>query len=157
MKYKIFLIGVIFILCSCAAKKEPMLLGEANLQRVVSFEPGFEAKVALYEPSPQAIAFLQGYEKEVLIEVIYGSWCVDSVLNVPRFIKVMQEANNPNIKTRFVGVDRSKKKPAALVQGKDIQRVPTFIVYQEEKEIGRIIENPDQSIEEDLVEILRKE
>jgi len=157
MKKCIALVVIILIFCSCSAHKEPMLVGEADLQRVVSFEPGFKDKVALYEPSPQAIAFLHSYDKKVLIEVIYGSWCVDSVLNVPRFIKVIQEANNPHIITRFVGVDRSKKKPASLLLGKGIQRVPTFIVYQEEKELGRIVENPFKSIEEDLVQILKKD
>lgn len=157
MKTYIAFFGIILILCSCAAKKEPMLLGEANMQRVVSSEQGFKNNIALYEPSAQAIDFLRSYDKEVLIEVIYGSWCPDSVLNVPSFIKVVQEADNPHLKTRFIGVDRTKKDPANLVKGKDIERVPTFIVYQGKKELGRIVENPLNSIEEDLVEILKKD
>ena len=133
-----------------------MLLGEANLNKVVSTEKDFGSKIGSYEPSNQVIEFLRNYDKEILIEVVYGSWCSDSILNGTRFIKVIQEANNPNIPTRFIGVDRSKREPAALLWGKDIQRVPTFIVYSGDEELGRIVENPLLSIEEDLVEILKR-
>ncbi len=133
-----------------------MLLGEANLNKVVSAEKDFGNKIDTYEPSDQAIEFLRDYDKEILIEVVYGSWCPDSIRNVPQFIKVIQEANNPNIQTRFIGVDRSKREPAALLWGKDILRVPTFIVYSRDEEFGRIVENPFNSIEDDLVEILKR-
>jgi thiol-disulfide isomerase/thioredoxin len=133
-----------------------MLLGEANLNKVVSTEKDFGNKIDSYEPAEQAIEFLRNYDKEILIEVVYGSWCPDSIRNVPRFIKVIQEANNTNIQTRFIGVDRNKREPATLLWGKDIQRVPTFIVYSGNEELGRIVENPLLSIEEDLVEILKR-
>lgn len=133
-----------------------MLLGEANLNKVVSSENGFEGRINSYEPSDAAIEFLRNYDKDTLIEVFYGSWCSDSIRNVPHFIKVVKKSNNPKIKTQFIGVDRTKKEPAALLMGKDIERLPTFIVYQGEKEIGRIVENPLLLIEEDLVEILKE-
>jgi thiol-disulfide isomerase/thioredoxin len=133
-----------------------MLLGEANLNKVVSTEKDFGNKIDSYEPSEQAIEFLRNYDKEILIGIVYGSWCPDSIRNVPRFIKVIREANNSNIQTRFIGVDRSKREPAALLWGKDIQRVPTFIVYFGDEELGRIVENPFDSIEDDLVEILKR-
>jgi hypothetical protein len=36
----------------------------------------------------------------------------------------------------------------------DIQRVPTFIFYKNNIEAGRIIENPETSLEQDMVKIL---
>jgi uncharacterized protein (DUF1015 family) len=37
----------------------------------------------------------------------------------------------------------------------EIEKVPTFIVYRNGEEIGRIIETPIKSMEEDLYEILK--
>jgi hypothetical protein len=36
----------------------------------------------------------------------------------------------------------------------DIKRVPTFIIYKNNIETGRIIENPTTSLEQDMVNIL---
>jgi hypothetical protein len=53
--------------------------------------------------------------------------------------------------------DMYKKSPQGEELGKNIQRVPTLIVYEKNKEIGRIIESPVLSLERDLLSILRKE
>ncbi|MBI9035345.1 MAG: hypothetical protein JEZ03_12835, partial [Bacteroidales bacterium] len=39
----------------------------------------------------------------------------------------------------------------------DVQRVPTFILTKENIEVGRIIETPELSLEEDLLQILNRE
>ena len=38
----------------------------------------------------------------------------------------------------------------------NIERVPTFIIYRGEKEIGRIVETPKKSLERDLWNIVKK-
>ena len=40
------------------------------------------------------------------------------------------------------------------LHGYEIEYVPTFIFYREDKEIGRIIETPILSLEEDMLAIL---
>jgi hypothetical protein len=42
-----------------------------------------------------------------------------------------------------------------LTQARRIERVPTFIVYGDGREIGRIVETPEGSLEEHLVKILK--
>jgi len=37
----------------------------------------------------------------------------------------------------------------------DIKRVPTFIIYENGEEIGRIIETPKKSLEKDLEKIVK--
>ena len=36
----------------------------------------------------------------------------------------------------------------------EMEKVPTFIFYRHEKEIGRIIEHPEERLEEDINKIL---
>jgi len=147
----------LFLSVNCArAKKEPMLIGRADLNRVLAVDSSFRAKANLYSPAPRAIEFLKSYDKPTVIEVFYGSWCSDSQREVPRFIKVMEKANNPNFKVIYIGVDRKKHDPEGLAKKRGIERVPTFILFQQGKEIGRIVETPEISIEEDLAQILAR-
>jgi hypothetical protein len=54
----------------------------------------------------------------------------------------------------FIGVDNAKLSPVGEYDKLDIQRVPTFIIYKNNIEAGRIIENPTTSLEQDMVNIL---
>jgi hypothetical protein len=55
-----------------------------------------------------------------------------------------------------VGINREKECPFDKKECKnwDIKFVPTFIVFKENLEVGRIIESPQKSIEEDLLKIM---
>ena len=54
----------------------------------------------------------------------------------------------------FIGVDNGKLSPIGDYEALEIQRVPTFIIYKNNLEAGRIIENPVTSLEQDMVNIL---
>ncbi len=47
-----------------------------------------------------------------------------------------------------------KKAAPGLIDELEIEMVPTFIIMNGNKEIGRIVESPVNTLEEDLVEIL---
>lgn len=44
-----------------------------------------------------------------------------------------------------------------MIQDQHIERVPTFIVYADGRELGRIVETPEGSLEEHLVKILKSQ
>ena len=84
-----------------------------------------------------------------------GTWCPDSRREVPRFMKILDAWNfSPGMLT-FIGVDNGKLSPIGEYDQLEIQRVPTFIIYKNNIEAGRIIENPVTSLEQDMVNILR--
>jgi hypothetical protein len=56
----------------------------------------------------------------------------------------------------FIGVDNAKLSPVGEYVKLDIQRVPTFILYKNNVEAGRIIENPVTSLEQDMINILTR-
>jgi len=60
----------------------------------------------------------------------------------------------PVSKISFIGVDNAKLSLVGEYDSLDIQRVPTFIIYKNNIESGRIIETPKTSLEQDLVNIL---
>lgn len=107
-----------------------------------------------YVPKSDPVQAIHNCSQPIEIKVIFGDWCKDSKKHVPAFIKTMEFADNKAIQIVYINVDRQKKEPADLLQGLDIQNVPTFIVYSEGKEIGRIVESPKQNIEQDIADLL---
>jgi len=135
---------------------EKIILGITCPERITGFNEETKQNFEAYEPSPEALAFLKGIDHPVSIEVFCGSWCSDSIREVPRLIKIMDLVKNKNLQVILIGVDRSKKQPAEKTEGKNIEFVPTFIVLRDGKEAGRIVESPNISLEQDLVDILKK-
>lgn len=90
------------------------------------------------------------------IQVFFGTWCGDSKLEVPRFLKIMDELKYEDV--QLIGVDNIfqnyKQSPYGEEYGLNIHRVPTFIMYKDSVEIGRIVESPVESLTEDLNDIL---
>lgn len=94
---------------------------------------------------------------DVSVLIVLGSWCPDSHREVPRFNKIIDECGLQRIKITYLGVDMNKIAPIGDYEKLDIKRVPTFIVYRNNIETGRIIEYPVTSLEGDLLEILNRQ
>jgi len=135
----------------------PYPIGPVSVQEIMSFNPEYRERADGYAPNSEALEFLRHFPHPVTIEVFYGGWCGDSRAHVPEYIKVLELINNANITTTFVAVDNKKQEPLDLTQDRHIERVPTFIVYAEGREIGRIVEMPEGSVEEHLMKILKSE
>ncbi len=111
-----------------------------------------------YKFNDEAVKKLTEISKEGLtIKIVMGSWCPDSRREVPRFMKILDYWKFPAESITYIGVDDSKFSPVGEYDKLDIQRVPTFILYKNNIEAGRIIENPVTSLEQDMVNILTRE
>jgi thiol-disulfide isomerase/thioredoxin len=95
-------------------------------------------------------------KEELTIKIVMGSWCPDSRREVPRFMRILDKWQFPIGKVTFIGVDNAKLAPVGEYSGLNIERVPTFIIYKNNIEAGRIIENPKTSLEQDMVNILTR-
>ena len=118
------------------------------------FTPGYEQ----YTPDTVLLKNLKPLLQEVDIQVFLGSWCGDSRREVPKFIKLLEAADYPMERLQLIGVDRRsefyKQSPNGEHLGRNILRVPTFILLKNGVEIGRIIERPKISLEADLCDLL---
>jgi len=92
------------------------------------------------------------------IEVFAGSWCGDTRREVPRLMKILETAGFDTTHLTLIFVDNSKElykqSPQHEEAGKAIHRIPTIIVYEDGKELNRIVETPVNLLEQDLVDIL---
>jgi thiol-disulfide isomerase/thioredoxin len=90
------------------------------------------------------------------ILIVMGTWCSDSRREVPRFMKIIESLGYDKKRLRFIGVDSYKEAPVHNYDSLNIERVPTFIFYDDKIELGRIIEYPLTSLERDMLGILNK-
>jgi len=110
-----------------------------------------------YQPNTESLNKLLDIGKDQLaIKIVLGTWCPDSRREVPRFMRVMDIWQFPYANITFIGVDNEKLSPVGEYEKLDIQRVPTFIIYKNNVEAGRIIEVPVTSLEQDIVNILTR-
>lgn len=93
-------------------------------------------------------------DKVTSIDVYFAFWCGDSENNVPPFMKILDKTGFPGIEVNYFIVDRKKPGEKFYFEKLNVERVPIFIFFKEGKEIGRIIENPKKTLEEDLLEIV---
>ena len=96
--------------------------------------------------------------KQHNVLLFMGTWCGDSKREVPKMVKILNEADFPKEQLKIVAVDRRKefykKSPNGEEWGLDIRRVPTLIFLKNGKEVNRIVESPISSLEEDFSSIL---
>jgi thiol-disulfide isomerase/thioredoxin len=110
-----------------------------------------------YQFSSAVINQLQDISKDYLtIKIVMGTWCPDSRREVPRFMRILDIWKFPVSMVSFIGVDNAKLSTVGEYDKLGIQRVPTFIIYKNNIEAGRIIESPTTSLEQDMVNILTR-
>lgn len=91
------------------------------------------------------------------ITLFMGTWCEDSQREVPAFFKALDIAGIDASHVNLITISEDKESPAELLEGRDIQYVPTIIFEKEGKELGRIVEYSIYSIEKDMAKILNGE
>ena len=134
-----------------------ILIGECNRDAFTMepFQEWYDFEYEEYTPEQTAVEKLEKYINDGLrIKVVMGSWCSDSQREVPRFYRIMDEAGITDKKVELISVNRDKVVPGMDISTLKIERVPTFIIYDGIKELGRIIETPAETLEKDLLMIL---
>ena len=144
----------LFATCAQPKHEEVILTGALEMENIKNAIPGYSDNYEVYQPQQKWVSRIAEEKTATEIVVIIGTWCPDCHRETPRFAKLIDAAANNNIQMRYIGVDRQKSDPDNLSKAYDFKRIPTFIVMQEGKEIGRIVESPKTTLEQDLANIL---
>lgn len=132
------------------------LCTRAGLNSIPEMKHRFEEEYADYHPDAEVSEALKPLIKHKAITIVLGTWCGDSKLQVPHLYKILDTLNVSEKEVTLIGVDRSKNAENGLLDGLNILRVPTFILSEKGKELGRIVEFPAETLEKDLLNILEK-
>jgi thiol-disulfide isomerase/thioredoxin len=141
------------------SEQSSWILGYFNIERLKQspYSEWYLQGYDEYSFNTEAVNKLQDISKDNLtMKIVVGTWCPDSRREVPRFMRIIDLWQFPVSKITFIGVDNAKLSPVGEYDKLDIQRVPTFIIYKNNIEAGRIIENPKTSLEQDIVNILSR-
>lgn len=125
------------------------------------FQVWYQYQYQQYKPDSSTLHALKEQQYQYTMQIFLGTWCGDSRREVPRMLKVLDSCGWDSIRLELIFVDgrpeHYKQSPQHEEAGKNILRVPTFIIRKDGKEIGRIIETPTISLEADLWKIIREE
>ena len=116
----------------------------------------FESQYEMYKPAEKYIEQMKGIINNIDITIVFGTWCSDSKIQVPRFYKVLDKAGFNEMHLKIIGVNRDKNALSVNISDLNITLIPTFIVFQNGVEIGRITESPKKTLEKDLAKIIAK-
>jgi thiol-disulfide isomerase/thioredoxin len=95
--------------------------------------------------------------KDKKITIVMGTWCGDSKRWVPYFSRMLDLMKYDEKNVEIIAINKKKMAKGIDMSKYHIERIPTFIVYDKSgKELGRIVESPAKTLEEDLYEILMK-
>ena len=135
---------------------KPMLIGYTTLKAFndTSFSWWWNSAYNMYEVDSVDIEELKVKLEDVDIKIVMGTWCSDSRTEVPHFYNILDEINYPDEKVTLINVNRDKEGLENEVEGLNINFVPTFIFYKNEMELGRIVEMPYETLEQDMLEII---
>ena len=92
---------------------------------------------------------------EVSITVFMGTWCHDSQREVPALLKILDALSFNKTKLDIIALSFNKDTPKKIEQYFDIKRTPTIIFSRHQKEIGRFVEYPQKTLDEDILAILK--
>ena len=139
-------------------KRKQIMLNQCSREGLITFpefKDSYDTHYENYTVDSTSLAALTKLMKDKKLTVVLGTWCGDSKLYVPHFLKIADALKIADSDVTFIAVDGAKHAEGDLLNGLDIQRVPTFVVTDKKgKEIGRIIESPKKSLELDLIDIL---
>jgi thiol-disulfide isomerase/thioredoxin len=161
MKQIIFLFLFLFSFISNAQQKHLAGVVTRDSLNKAPFNTWFQSNYDAYTPHQK---FLDAIPSQAVsstqIEIFFGTWCGDTKREMPRFFKILDQLKFQAKQIKLIAVNSDenyKQSPGGETIGKSIYRVPTFIFYQQGKEIGRIVEHPVESLEADFAKILTKQ
>jgi len=137
--------------------EKPMRIGYCTREAFndTSFSEWWNEEYDLYEVDAKTAEELITHFEDVEIKLVMSTWCSDSRRKIHRFYKILDEIGYPSEIVNLISVNRDKAGLADELDGMEIHFVPTFIFYRNDEEIGRIVEMPYESLEKDMMEIVK--
>jgi hypothetical protein len=162
-----YLISLGFFVFSCSGSKysiesdengKPMIVGHLTWEEWQE-EAGWDNYSApSYMPNIKRANEISDMATNYNVDflIFAGSWCEDTERELPKVYKLITGAGIFPDKIFLYGVDRQKDEPSGTAKYYKLEKVPTLVLEVDGEEIGRIVENPKLSWEEDILNILRE-
>ncbi len=124
----------------------PYATGEITHAQLFARYSRFASNYNKYQPSEDDVKQVASIDKPLSLHIVFGTWCHDSEREIPRLLKLLHQANNPNITYQMIAVGYNKKVSDVSDLPVSIKYTPTVIITDESgTELTRVIERPEGS------------
>jgi thiol-disulfide isomerase/thioredoxin len=137
-----------------------ILLGKTTRQRLAQapFDTWYTKNYESYNVDSNTASQVKPLLRNKHFLLFMGTWCGDSRREVPRMYKILDYCQVNPSQVQLINLNNSdtayKQSPGHEEQGLNIRRVPTLLIFENDREVGRIVESPVTSLEKDLLAIV---
>lgn len=141
---------------STASNGKKVLKGKIDMKTLMndSSAAWFYSGVNKYQPNDNMLNYVKDNRGKFNVVAVIGTWDDASRKALPALYKVIILAGSPDEQILTFGADEKLQTDAPTDY--KVKKLPTFIVFREGKEIGRINADTDDTIESALAKILLK-
>lgn len=136
-----------------------ILIGYCNRDayKIERYKRWFDDWYEKQEPEAYILNKLdKNFLKNLEITIFSATWCGACRVETARFYKIFDTLQISFDTVTVLYLNRQKKIPGLDIESFDVTHVPTIIFYQNKKEIGRIVEQPKDTLEATILEIQNK-
>ena len=140
-----------------SVSQKVMLIGKCTLEGLMNnevFNEAFKTENKYYKIDTIVAEQLRTKLDNISIVLFMGTWCGDSKEQVPRFFMIMDMLNFDTHSIKIYCNKRGIYADDPYANQFNIIKIPSFIIFKDGVEIGRIVETPKVSLEKDLLEII---
>ena len=139
---------------------EQILVGKVDWSGLTQppYNEWFSPTYLSYRVDSTTLSALDSRLEGIEILMFMGTWCEDSQVETPQFYRILDHLDYNLSAMTVVALERLESRELVSPQHEEadygISHVPTFIFIREGKEIGRITEYPEKTLEKDMVRII---
>ena len=131
----------------------PPLLGDTTARAFLDLCPEYQEREAEYVPESEALQQIASMQRDLTLEVYFGSWCPHCQVVLPELIKSLRLADNDQLDVRMIGLPRNFALEPRAAQ-REVRNVPTLILFEAGRELGRFSGNEGETVEHSLAALV---
>jgi thiol-disulfide isomerase/thioredoxin len=132
----------------------PPVVGAVAIDDLIADRMEYREGMKAYNPDKTSMDALKADKKPIELEAYFATWCPHCKMFMPKFLRVIKDANNANIKVTLVGVPRNFGAEKGPWEGKGIQNIPAILIKQNGKDITRLATHETAVPEVELAALL---
>lgn len=135
--------------------ERPPVVGPVTLDALVADRIEYREGIKAYTPDRTSIAALKENKKPIELEAYFGTWCTHCKMYMPKFLRAIQDAGNPNIKLSLIGVPKNFGEQEGPWKGKNIQAIPWVVLSYKGNQVTTLNAAEGMLPEEELARLIK--
>ncbi|MES2779829.1 MAG: thioredoxin family protein [Bacteroidota bacterium] len=149
----LFIVSFTYTTTQAQVNDTSLLIGTIEYKNLTTYS-WFDSTFKAYVPDVSIIDSIHPFAKDIRIMVVLGTWCGDSKEQVPALCKIAAKSGIDIHQIEFIGVDRKKHCPLPDITSLNIEYVPTIFVFVKGVLKGKIVEEPEKRLEQDILKLI---